>query len=61
MEQKTKEHFLTGLATVIKKDPTTSIRKRDNELKVHEKTVRRAIKQVLNQTLIPLITLYGVL
>ena len=37
--------FLTALATVIKKDPTTSIRKHTNELKVNEKTVRTAIKQ----------------
>ena len=37
MEQKTKG-FLTVLATVIKKDPTTSIRKHADELKVHEKT-----------------------
>ena len=32
---------------MIKKDPTTSIRKRANELKVHDKTVKTAIKQDL--------------
>ena len=37
--------FLTALTTAIKKDPTTSIRKPDNELKVHKKTVRTEIKQ----------------
>ena len=50
-EQKTKSFrfFLfsppSALATAIKKDPTTSIRKHANELKVHEKTVRTTIKQ----------------
>ena len=43
---------LTALATVIKKDPITSIKKKANKLKVHEKTVRIAIKQ-------DLIMLYG--
>ena len=33
---------------VIKKDPTKSIRKHTNVLKVHEKTVRTAIKQDLS-------------
>ena len=33
---------------MIKKDPTMSIRKRINELKVHKKTVRMAIKQDLS-------------
>ena len=33
-----KKVFLTALATVIKKDPTTLIRKHTNELKVLEKT-----------------------
>ena len=46
--KKWKEGILTALATVIKKDRTTSIRKHDNELKVHKKTVRTAIKQDLN-------------
>ena len=40
-----KKALLTVLATTLKKDPTTSIRKHANELKVHEKTVRIAIKQ----------------
>ena len=46
----------TAITTVIKKDPTTSIRKHRNELKVKEKTVRTAIWA---QTLTPLIMLYG--
>ena len=33
-----KKGFLTAHAMAIKKDPTTSIRKHANELKVHEKT-----------------------
>ena len=45
IEQNTKRRFLTGLATVIKKDPTILIRKHTNELKIHKKTLRRAIKQ----------------
>ena len=44
IEQKPKEGFLSALATAIKKAPTTSIRKHANEQKVHEKTVRIAIK-----------------
>ena len=36
---------------VIKKDPTTGIRKHANKLKVHEKTVRKTIKQDLSQDL----------
>ena len=44
-EKKTrKEGFLTAPATAIKKDPTISIRKQANELKIHQKTVRTAIK-----------------
>ena len=38
VNKKLKEDFLTALATVIKKAPTTSMRKHANELKVHEKT-----------------------
>ena len=38
---------------VIKKDPTTSIIKHANELKVHKKTVWRAIKQDLSLDLNP--------
>ena len=49
-----KEAFLTALTTTIKKDPMTSIKKHANELKVHEKTVRTAIKQDLSPGLIPL-------
>ena len=51
MNKKQKDDFLTGLATAIKKDLTTSIRKHANELKVHEKTVRTAIKQDLRPNL----------
>ena len=44
------------LATVINKGPpTTLIRNHVNELKVHEKTMKTAIKQDLS----PLITLDG--
>ena len=43
-----KEGFLTALASAIKKDSTTSIRKHANESKVHEKTLRTAIKQDLS-------------
>ena len=34
-KKKRKEGVLTALATAIKKDPTTSIRKHTNKLKVH--------------------------
>ena len=44
--KKQKDRFLTTLVTVIK-DPTTLVRKQANELKVHERTVRTAIKQDL--------------
>ena len=43
--------FLSDLATAIKKDLTVSIRKHANELKIHEKTVRTAIKQDLSSEL----------
>ena len=33
--------FLAALATVIKKEPTSSIRKRSNEFKVHDKNVKK--------------------
>ena len=39
---------------MIKKDPTTSIKKHDNEPKVHEKTVRTEIKQDLSADFNPL-------
>ena len=38
----------------IKKDTITSIRKDENELKVHEKNLRTAIKQYLSPGLNPL-------
>ena len=44
-KQKTKRKLLTILATAIKKDPTMSIRKHANELKVHDKTVWTTIKR----------------
>ena len=47
MNKERKKGFLTDLATVIKKDPTTLIRKHTNELKINEKTLKRAIKQDL--------------
>ena len=37
--------FLTALVMMIKKDPTTFIRKHANELKVLEKTLRTWFKQ----------------
>ena len=46
--KKRKECFLTALATAIKKDPTTLIKKHANELKVQEKTTRTAMKQDLS-------------
>ena len=48
LNKKQKESFLTALATVINMDPTMSLRKHANDLKVHEKTVRTAIKQDLS-------------
>ena len=48
LSKKRKEDFLTALATAIQKNPTTAIRKHANKLKVHEKTVRTAIKQNLS-------------
>ena len=59
MNKKRKEGFLTALAIVIKKDPTTSIRKRVNELKVFEKTVTTAIKHDLSPGLILLVYALG--
>ena len=40
--------FFTALTTVIKKDPTTSIRKHAYELKVHKKTMRTGVKSDLS-------------
>ena len=54
IEQKKWKGFLIALTTVIKKDPTTSIRKHANDLKVHEKTVRTTIKQDLGPNINPL-------
>ena len=48
LNKKQKEGFLTAFASVIKKDPKTSIRKHVNELKVHEKTMQTAIKEDLS-------------
>ena len=45
IEQKSKEGFLTAFATAIKKNLPMSIRKPDNELKVHEKVARTAVKK----------------
>ena len=48
LDKKTKRKgFLTALTTAIKTDPTAPLRKHVNELKVHEKIVRTAIKQDL--------------
>ena len=51
LKKKRKEDLLTAPATAMKKDPTTSIRKLANELKVHKKTVSTAIKQDLSPDL----------
>ena len=54
MNKKRKEVFFTVLATAVNEDPTMSIRKYANELKVHEKTVRTTIKQDLSPDRNPL-------
>ena len=47
---------------MIKKDPTTSIRKQASEVKIHVKTVRTVIKPDLSPDLNPLdYTIWGVL
>ena len=57
-----KRCFLTAFPTAITKDHTMSIRKHTNELKVHKKTMRTAIKQDLIPDLNPHdYTLWGVL
>ncbi len=62
VNKKRKEGFLTAFATMIKKDPTTSIKNHANELKVYEKTLRTAIKQNLSPDLNPLdYAIWGVL
>ena len=61
-EKKWKEGFLTALATAIKKDPSTSIKKHTNDLKVHEKTVRTATKPDLSPDLNSLVyAIWGIL
>ena len=54
-----KKRFLTAPAVVIKKDPTSSIKKHANELKDHGETMKTAIKQNLSPDLNPFISLYG--
>ena len=54
LNKKRIEGFLTAPATAIEKDPTASIRKHVNELKVHEKTMRTAIEQHLSRDFNPL-------
>ena len=57
-----KESVLTGLATTIKKESTTSINKYANKLNVHEKTVRTEIKKYLSPDLNPFdYAIWGVL
>ena len=51
---KIKRKPLTALTMVSEKDPKRLIRKYANELKVHEKTVRTAIKKELSPDLNPL-------
>ena len=51
--KKRKEGFLTTFSTATNGDPTTSIKKRANELKVHEKIVRIKTKQDLSPDLKP--------
>ena len=45
LKKNRKEDFLIALTTAIMQDPSTSIRNHANELKVHEKIARTAIKQ----------------
>ena len=54
LNKKRKVGFLMALAVGIKKNPTTSVRKHANELKVHKKMVRTAVKQDLSTDLNPL-------
>ena len=44
LNKKRKEGFLTAFTTAIKKEPTTSIRKHANELRVYEKRGRQLNK-----------------
>ena len=41
LNKKKRKDFLTTLVTVIKRDPTTSIKKPANELKNNEKTANK--------------------
>ena len=59
LKKNRKEGFLTALTMTIKGDPTSSIRKHVNELKVHKKSLRRVIKQDLYPDLDPFLMLYG--
>ena len=44
-KKKEKKDFLTALATKIKKEPATSIRKHANVCKIHKKISRKAMEQ----------------
>ena len=60
--QKRKKNFWAALASVIQKDPTKSVRMQANEVKVHEKTMRIAIKYHLWPELNPLdYAIWGIL
>ena len=62
LSKKWKEGFLTALTTVVKKNPKTLILKHRHELKLYEKTLRKAIKQDLSPDLKPIdYALWGVL
>ena len=61
-KKKKMKRFLTAVATVIKKDSTTSLRKHANELKVHKKTLRTEVKEDFSSNLNPIdYALLGVL
>ena len=51
--------FFNALATIIKNDLKTTIRKHVNVLKVPEETMRTVIKHDVDPDINPLITLYG--
>ena len=53
MNEKQKEGFLTVLATVVKNDPKTFIRKHANELKVHKKKKKKTVSSAIKQNLSP--------
>ena len=54
LNKKTKAFWLLSLRRLTMNDPTTSIRKHANELKVCKRTVRTAIEQDLSPDRIPL-------